>query len=57
MSPRAGLLIITALILALAGAAMLAGCAREVFKGTCAIQPIGQDERGLTVIRYYCEPQ
>lgn len=57
MSTRAGLTIIGILIVALAAAAMLAGCGTPApFKGVCAVQPIGQTEGGMAAFRYYCEP-
>jgi hypothetical protein len=47
------------LIWAVAGLAMLLtpllyGC--TTVEGICAVQPIGQDERGIAYYRYHCEP-
>lgn len=35
--------------------AFLPGCAGP-FKGVCGMQPIGEDERGVSYFRYYCDP-
>lgn len=58
MSTRAGLVIVVLLALALASGAML-GCSSVSpgpFKGTCAIERLGQTDDGFTAFRYYCEP-
>lgn len=56
MSTRAGLLIVGLLILALAGAAMLGGCAASIpERMVCFEQLIAQTERPpLFVTRHYC---
>lgn len=57
MSTRAGLIIICALIAVLAAATMLSACASGPFSGMCAVQPVGQTDGGVAVVRVYCEPE
>lgn len=33
---------------------LLHGCG--TVRGKCAVQPIGEDERGVQYFRYYCHP-
>lgn len=43
---------------AILAALLLAGCASPgPLTGICGVQPIGQNENGLLVVRYRCEPQ
>jgi len=51
------LVIVVLLAVGLVVATILSGCTvTGTLKGTCALQPIGQDERGIQVVRYYCQP-
>lgn len=34
---------------------LVSGCS-SVVEGTCAVQPIGQDDKGVAYFRYHCEP-
>lgn len=47
-----GALLIVALVLIAAG---LPGCT-TVVDGICAVKPLGENEDGVTFIRYHCEP-
>lgn len=63
MSTPAGLAIVVLLIVALAGAALLAGCASDprseraqpMRKSVCYVKPLGSTEDGYTVLFEACQ--